>query len=44
MSLRRPEEVKVLRVALYTEEDGAEIILGAENDLFSLFCVVNYFV
>ena len=30
-SSRRPEDVKMPRLVLYTEEDGVEITLGTEN-------------
>ena len=45
-SSRRPEDVKMTRLELYTEEDGVEITFGTENHLFSstLFCIKNYFV
>ena len=43
VSSRRPEDVKMPRLALYTEEDGVEITLGTENYLFSLFCMTNSF-
>ena len=44
-STRRPEDVKMLRLALYIQnEDGVEITFGTESYLFSVFFLVNSFV
>ena len=42
-SSRRPEDVKMSRLALYTEW-GRCWHWDWNNDLFSLFCMANYFV
>ena len=44
MSSRRPEDVKMPRLALYTERGLCWDYLWTENYLFSLFCMTNYFV
>ena len=43
-SSRRPEDVKMSRMACVQNEDGIEVTLVTENYLFSLFCMKNYLV